>query len=108
MTVRAYQRQHLAAVAAGFINSAGTTTVSVGCSLTRIGTGQYGVILPDDYGVQDRQTFTCVTIKGTAERYKTVDDTSNTLKTIRTFNNSPNAADASIEVVIFRSVESGR
>ena len=109
MTVRAYQRQHLAIVAAGNINGAGTTSIGIGCGMTRIGTGQYGLVLPDDYGIQDNRTFSMASVKGTsaAARSAVVEDTSDTLKTIRVFNNSANAADNDIEVMLFRSVESG-
>ena len=107
MTVRAYQRQHLALFAAGYINSAGTTSIGIGCSLTRISAGVYGLILPSDAGLQDRQTFSLVTVKGTAARYKTVTDTSNVVKTISTFNETPTPTDTDIEVAVFRSVEAG-
>lgn len=107
MTVRAYQRQHLASFAAGFISSDGSSSIGIGCSLTRVAVGQYDLILPDDAGLQDRQTFTLVTVKGTAPRYKTVTDTSNTRKTVRVFDLVPSVVDSDIEVAVFRSVESG-
>jgi hypothetical protein len=104
MARRSYQLQHLAAFAAGTINAAGTTTVTFGCSMTRISTGNYGLILPSDANLQDRQTWTFVSIKGTAPRFKNVVDTTNALKTIQTFDGTGSAADADIEVTLYREV----
>jgi len=108
MTVKGYERQHLAAFAAGFINDAGTTQVNFGCALTRISAGVYDVILPDDAGLEDRQTFTFVTIKGTTGPfYKSVTDLALRQKRVSIFNDGASPADSDIEVVLFRTVNPG-
>jgi hypothetical protein len=103
MTVRSYQRQHLSLFAAGYINAAGDTVVTFGCQLTRIASGEYGVILGASDGLVDNETFTFVTAKaGAATRYPVVEDTSNTLKTVRVFSSVPSQIDTGIEVALYR------
>lgn len=106
MTIRSYDRQHLALWAAGWMNAAGTTQVTFGCELTRIGAGEYGLVLDDDHRLVDDETFTFVTAKasGTDARSPQVVDTSNRLKTIHMFSAVPSAIDTEFEVVLYRPV----
>lgn len=106
MTVRSYQRQHLSLFAAGFINAAGTTQVTFGCQMTRIATGHYGLLLNDDNNLEDDETFAFATPKATAARYISVNDDSNSLKTIRVFTSAPAEVDTDIEVALYRPVNS--
>lgn len=99
-----YERQHLAIHAAGFINAAGTTRVTFGCQMTRIAAGQYGLTLDASSGVIDDETFTMVVAKGAVARAPVVEDTSNFLKTIRTFDTAGALQDTDIEVSLFKSV----
>jgi len=103
MTVRSYQRQHLSLFAAGFINASGSSVVTFGCQLTRLGTGEYGVILDASAGLVNNESFTFVTPKDTALRYPVVEDTSNVLKTVRVFTGVPSQVDTGIEVALYRS-----
>lgn len=103
MTVRSYQRQHLSLFAAGFINASGSTVVTFGCQLTWLATGQYGLILDANSGLVNNETFTFVTPKASEARYPVVDDTSNTLKTIRVFSSVPSQIDTGIEVELYRT-----
>lgn len=107
MADASYNRQHLAVYAAGHINGAGTSSQSFGCSLTRINTGHYGLILGDDAGLVNDESFTRVQVKGTANNAAIVVDTSNTLKTIHVKSNADASADADIEVAVFRSIVMG-
>ena len=104
MADNAYERQHLALQAAGYINALGTTQTTFGCTMTRTATGVYAMVLGSDDGVVNDESFTDVTIKGTNPRTAVVDDTSNTLKTIRVFNPSFAAQDNEIEVILRKSV----
>ncbi len=105
MTLKSYQRQHLALWAAGFINAAGTTRVEFGCQMTRIAAGHYGLILDADNTLADiDETFTKVAPKASLARYVTVNDDSASLKTIRTFSSTPSSVDTGIEVALYRSV----
>lgn len=104
MTIRNYQRQHLALWAAGYINGAGTTRITFGCGLTRIGVGQYGLTTDASHGLFDNETFTIVSMKGGLSGWKVVADTTAFLKTIRTFNDAGSPTDRDIEVALFRSV----
>lgn len=103
MTVRSYQRQHLSLFAAGFINASGSSVATFGCGLTRLATGVYGLILDASAGLANNETFTFVTPKATAARYPVVEDTSNTLKTIRVFTALPSQVDTGIEVALYRT-----
>lgn len=108
MTVKSYDRQHLALWASGFMNGAGTTSVVFGCSLTRIATGHYGLILDSDHELEDDQTFIHVTPKGTsAGRVATVNDNSDSVKRINIFSLTPSAIDNPFEVALYRPVNSG-
>jgi hypothetical protein len=103
---KSYERQHLAAYAAGYINDSGTTQVTFGCQMTRVGLGTYAVVLPDDANLLDNESFTFVTIKGSVPLYKMVTDTSNRVKTVNVNEISAvgTGVDSDIEVVLFRSV----
>ncbi len=106
MSNASYERQHLATHAAGSINAAGTTAISFGCQMTRIAEGHYGLILDADNGVIDDETFTQVQIKGVLASVASVVDTSNRVKTIRTFDagGSVTGPDIGIEVILYKSV----
>jgi hypothetical protein len=105
MAEASYERQHLVAHAAGWMNSAGTTTLSWGCTLTRIAAGHFALLLDASSGVVDDENFTIVTVKAvTAARLPAVQDLSNTEKRIRVFDNTGAAASGDIEVMINKSV----
>lgn len=108
MTVKSYERQHLAAFAAGSMNAAGTTQVTFGCALTRTDVGLYDVILPVDAGLEDRQTFMFVTIKAdVGPLYQGVADTDLRTKRIFIHDSSGSTVDNDFEVVLFRTVNPG-
>lgn len=104
MTVKSYDRQHLALFAAGYINAAGTTAVTFGCQMTRIATGHYGLILDADNGLVDDESFSFATVKNTDPRSAVVEDVSNGVKAIRVFTLVPSAIDSDIEVALYRPV----
>lgn len=104
MSDAAYERQHLATQAAGFINAAGTTAISFGCQMTRFAAGHYGLLLDASSGVINDETFSQVQTKGTALRSITVQDVSNVQKSIRTFDAAAVAADTDIEIILLKSV----
>lgn len=104
MAESSYERQHLALHAAGSINATGTTVVTFGCQMTRIGTGHYGLLLDPSNGLVDDESYTFAQVKGTTPRGPVVDDTSNTLKTIRVFSPSGAIADTPIEVAVYKTV----
>lgn len=58
-----YSRQILAVSAAASMNGDGSSPITYGCSITRISTGIYKLILPTGEGVTDGQSFTQVTLK---------------------------------------------
>jgi hypothetical protein len=89
MSYASYERQHLALYAAGFLRGEdGGTRVSFGCELTRIATGIYGIIFGNDAGLIEEESYTQVTVKsrvgasGAPKVILSVEDTSNTVKTI--------------------------
>lgn len=106
MAEASYERQHLALHAAAYINGAGTTAVTFGCQMTRIATGHYGLVLGNDDGLVDDESYTFVQVKGTAARNAVVNDDSNTLKSIRVYSSgSPTVlADAAIEIQLYKTV----
>ena len=105
MSLKSYEKQHLACYAAGHINGAGTTAVGFGCSLTRIGTGHYGIVLDANSGLVNDESYVFVTPKSTTAATRCVNDTSNTLKEIYVFDGSGSVlADTDIEIGIFRTV----
>jgi len=108
MATSSYNRQHLAVFAAGHISGDGNTSQAFGCSLTRIDTGHYGLILGADVGLVNDESFTRVQVKGTSNNVAAVVDTSNTLKTIHVIDDGgATPADADIEVAVFRSIVMG-
>lgn len=104
MTVKSYDRQHLAVFAAGYINAAGTSQVNFGCQMTRISTGHYGLLLDADNSLIDDETFTFVTPKSSDPRYTSVVDTADNFKRILTATSLPSEVDTGIEVVLYRPV----
>lgn len=102
-----YNREHLGAYAAGFINGAGGSIRAFGCELTRISTGHYALLLGENTGLVDDESFTRVQVKGLTTRTATVVDTSNRVKTIFTQDETPALADTDIEVALFRSIVMG-
>lgn len=104
MADNAYERQHLALHAAGYINALGTTQTTFGCTMTRTATGVYALVLGADDGVVNDESFADVTVKGANPRAAVIDDTSNTVKTIRVFNPSLAAQDTEIEVILRKTV----
>jgi hypothetical protein len=104
MADESYERQHLALQAAGFINSTGATQTTFGCSMTRSATGVYAMVLGDNDGVDQFESFGSVTVKSANPFAASMQDTSNTVKTITTFNPSGLAADVDIEVILRKSV----
>lgn len=106
MTIRAYQRQHLAAFAAGYIERNGATRIGIGCDLTRVSSGTYDVILPPEAGLIDRECFMFVTVKGSDTRIYAVSDINNFTKRVSLLNHQegPEPEDSDIEVTLFRSV----
>ncbi len=105
MTRKSYQRQHLALWAAGFINAAGTTAIAFGAEMTRVAVGHYGLLLTNNNDLADiPETFSLVQAKQSTEaRWAVVNDDTAPFKSIRVFNESV-AADADIEIKVFRSV----
>jgi hypothetical protein len=104
MSVSSYNKQLLATQAAAWIAADGSTSFPIGCSITRIATGQYRLTLPTGEGLVDIQTFSRAQVKGTTPFVATVVDVSELEKDILTFaTGGSTAADAEIEVVIERS-----
>lgn len=107
MATSSYNRQHLAAFAAGHISANGDTSQAFGCSLTRIATGHYALLLDANAGLINDESFSRVQVKGTTNIAPVVVDTSNTVKTIHTVDSADADADADIEVALFRSIVMG-
>lgn len=104
MADASYNRQHLATHAAGFINAAGSTYFGFGCQMTQLATGSYAMILDPSAGVVDDDSFLQVQVKGTAARAFAVDDISDVVKNILTFDAAGAAANTDVEVALFKSV----
>jgi hypothetical protein len=104
MAEASYDKQFLAIQAAGFISADGATNFGFGCNMTRLGTGNYALLLDASAGVVDDESFMQVQPKGTAQRMATVVDTSNTVKEIFVSNDADAVVDTEIEVVLFKSV----
>lgn len=99
-----YERQLLAVQAAGFISADGSNHFGFGCDLTRLGVGQYALLLGASDGVVDDHSFTIVQPKGTAACVASVEDASNVQKNIFVLNSSDAAVDTAIEVILFKAV----
>jgi hypothetical protein len=105
MAEASYERQHLVAHAAGWMNGAGTTTLSWGCTLTRIAAGHFGLLLDASLGVVDNESFAIVMVKGaTAPRLTAIEEVSATEKRIRIFNTGGVAVAEEIEVILNKTV----
>lgn len=104
MADASYERQHMALHAAGYINGAGTTIVSIGAQLTRIGAGHYALLLDANSGVTDDESFTLVQPKGTVAASAVVQDLSNTEKRVRVFSAAGAATDTDVEIALYKSV----
>ena len=104
MAEASYARQFLATHAAGYINGAGTTQVAFGCSMTRLATGHYALLLDANAGIVNEESYTQVQVKGTAFRLWSVEDQSNREKRIHVVDSSASDADSDIEVKLFKSV----
>jgi len=104
MADSSYNRQHLALHAAGQIDAAGSNPFGFGCQMTRLDLGHYALLLDANAGVPEGQAFTQVQVRGTAGRFPSVIDTSNTIKTIFTFDEGGTPEDVDIEVALFKAV----
>lgn len=104
MADNSYERQHIALQAAGYINGAGTTQLTFGCTMTRVSVGVYAMVLDASAGIVDNESFGTVTVKGTSPLSAVLQDTSNVVKTARVFNGSDVATDNDIEIILRKSV----
>jgi len=104
MAEASYERQHMALHAAGFISGDGATTTTFGCTMTRVATGTYAMVLDASSGVVSDETFLQVQPKGGTPRNAVGTDTSNQVKTIVLRDDVDSLADAAIEVALFKSV----
>jgi hypothetical protein len=105
MAEASYDKQFLAVQAAGFISADGATQFGFGCNMTRVGTGDYALVLDASAGVVDDDSFLQIQVKGgNLPRVATANDISNTVKQILTFNDADIATDTEIEVALFKSV----
>lgn len=106
MTMASYERQHLSAYAAGYINADGSCPQGFGCQLTLLATGVYQILFGADSGLVNNDSLTFVTLKGTSAFVPLthgVEDTSNTVKTIYVKNLTA-FANAALEIAVFRTV----
>lgn len=132
MGYASYERQQLALYAAGHIFGDGSSPAAFGCGLTRIGVGIYAVVLGNDDGLVDGESYVFVTAKFAAGQTgllpgisppdtrqpifpPTVEDTSNTIKTIFTYGLTLSVAGVTfgaadlpagggLEIALYRSV----
>jgi hypothetical protein len=120
MAYASYERQLLSLFAAGFISGDGTTNAAFGCGLTRLATGVYAVVFGADAGLVAAESYVDVAVKsngpgvgatGSPFALVSVEDTSNTVKTIFAQGVSFGAgavtiapANVSLEVAVYRSV----
>lgn len=138
MAFASYERQHLALYAAGHIDllpDSPTTAsaVSFGCQLTRLGVGVFAILFGNDDGLVDGESYTFVTPKfragfsgypfypGPSVPFNpnanvvsvSVEDTSNTVKTIFCFGVTITPAPGvtlvsadphGLEIAVFRTV----
>ncbi len=104
MADASYEREHMALHAAGYINGAGTTVLTLGCQMTRIAEGHYGMLLDASEGVVNDESFTMVQCKGTVSAGAVVQDLSNVDKRIRVTDNNASEVDTDIEVQLYKSV----
>jgi hypothetical protein len=106
MADEAYERQHLVLQAAGFISADGSTATAFGCSMTRVATGVYAMVLPDDAGVVAAESFMAVMPKGPLIVYAAgaVQDTSPTVKTVSIFDFAGSLANADVEIILRKTV----
>lgn len=108
MTMASYERQHLSAYAAGYISSGATpSSQGFGCGLTRLATGIYAILFGADDGLVNNDSLTFVSVKGTSATVPltvTVEDTSNTVKTIFVKDAAAVLTNSALEVAVFRTV----
>lgn len=108
MSLKSYDRQHLACFAAGSIQADGSTPITFGCGMTQISTGRYALTLDVSDGLPENQSFSLVTPKGDSStpRIANIVDTSPFVKDIYVYNNAGALVNTAIEVGLFRSVTS--
>jgi len=102
-----YDQQILALVAAASIDPLGFTPIAYGCSITRIVSGTYKVILPTGNGVVAGESFTRVTAKAGVGAFPvaiSVSDESDVIKTIMLEDNAGGQIDSGLEVIVQRAV----
>ena len=105
MADASYQRQHLVLHAAGFIAGDGATQTTFGCQMTRIGTGDYALLLDPSSGLIENEAFMLVTPKTaltSSARLRT--NNTNFVKGFITQQPGGAAIDCSVEVAVFKSV----
>src|SRR4051812_18267307 len=85
--------------AAGSVNANGTEVWSDGAAAANTGTGTYTLTM-DGGGLAAAECVVDITIRGTTAGFKTVAQTSNTVKTVNVFDTSGNAANLSFDYVI--------
>jgi hypothetical protein len=105
MGLNDYDKNYLALAAYASIAGDGTSPNAQGCVIARTGAGVYTCTLDADSGITDTQSFTSAQVKGAAFAVATVEETSNLVKTIRTFNQAGAATDTAIEVQVRKSVQ---
>jgi hypothetical protein len=100
-----YSSQILALSAAASIHADGSTPVTYGCSITRIATGSYALILPTGEGLIDEQSFTTATPKAALVALNVSDDANGYFKYINSvsLSDGTTATDAAIEVIVHRA-----
>jgi hypothetical protein len=104
-----YNQQILALVAAASIDALGFTPIAYGCSVTRISSSLYKIILPTGNGVDASQSFMRVTLKadpfnnGGTNPVAMVSNESNEIKTIVVTINDADV-DCAMEILVQRSV----
>jgi hypothetical protein len=105
MAARNYQRQQLAAYAAGYINGSGASRYGFGCAMTRLGVGMYAMILPTGAALQNRKTFSFVAVKGTTALVGNPNDNSDFVKEVDLTDINGDFADGEFEIVLYSAVE---
>ncbi len=100
-----YSTQILATQAAARSSGLGLTptTVTYGCSFSRIGTGIYALILPTGEGVVDEQSFVQATNTGPGFAYLVCSDQDQYTKVITAYSTGGVATDTGISVSVRRA-----
>jgi hypothetical protein len=111
MSIASYDKNLVALAAYASISADGTTVVeNEGCVIakTPATTGVYTLTFDDRSGIVDLQSYIMVQPKGAIFAAAVVEDTTDLVKTVRTFDAAGAALNAAIDVLVYKSLRDNR